>query len=367
MVFFDVVDPKPSPGQHPKELKVSYTLTPRFRHAPEQVDAPLDLSVDLPMAAPPTQTPKLASAGIALSPYEREADYSSSEPRQRMLWLELDGPLENPNDTYFARMLSYAPDPMLTRGQEVTTPPEPPLPVDPEYIRVIHPDQSDDKAGLNAMQQLLPTKSPNHFLVPLPPGLNSRSKELFGFFVYELRVGHVKGWSTAQARFGPALRVTGVQHPAPILLCQAFRTPDQVVASAAYATPVCDGRNMRPKPPATDLWAVLYAQVTQADGADHRNILLGRKRGWFDLKKQIISGDADLHASMAWSQGEIEAILESYGLPVDSPLSVLAIELLPEAIPEPDPLGSNLGKERILRTSPLTKVPPVCVRPPCPP
>src|SRR5437660_10006260 len=52
-------------------------------------------------------------------------------------------------------------------------------------IRVITEGQPDDKAGLNAWQRLIPAK-PNpdgsgvkHFQVPLPPGLNAISDELF--------------------------------------------------------------------------------------------------------------------------------------------------------------------------------------------
>ena len=45
--------------------------------------------------------------------------------------------------------------------------------------------------------------------------MSEASLELFGMFAYEIRVGHQKRWSTAQARFGPPLRVAGVQHPAP--------------------------------------------------------------------------------------------------------------------------------------------------------
>ena len=38
--------------------------------------------------------------------------------------------------------------------------------------------------------------------------------ELFGFYVYELRVGHTdRIWCTAQGRFGHPTRVNGVQHP----------------------------------------------------------------------------------------------------------------------------------------------------------
>lgn len=366
IIFFDAVDPKPPPSQHPQEMQVSYTIIPQFRHKQEHVDQ-LSLTVDLPVAVQPTQTPKLASAGIALSQYIRSPDYSSTEPRQRMLWFEFSKMPENPDDTYFARVLSYAPDPMLTRNVEVSLPPEPPLPIDPEYIRVIRPGQSDDKAGLSAMQQLIPTESERHFLVPLPPGLNSRSRELFGFFVYELRVGHCKQWSTAKARFGPALRVTGVQHPVPFLSCQVMRTADSIIASTSFAAPVFNGRNLLPRKPATELWILLYAQVTQVDGKDHRNVLLSRKRAW--MRKDIARrrGEAKLTGSVTWTQDEVKVALEAYALSPDSPLSVMAVELLPETQAVEDPLGTNLGQERIYRTSPLTKVPSVCTPPPCPP
>ena len=366
LVFFDAVDPKPVPPAHPQELGLTYTVTPRFRDPPAQADGPLAIAIDLPIAAPPTQTPKLVSAGLALSPYRRADDYSSTEERTRMLWLEFDRPPDNPDDGYFARALSHAPDPMLTRGATVSTPPEPPLPVDPEPIRVIRPGQSDDRAGLDAMQPLIATASPVHFLVPVPPGLTERSRELFGFFVYELRLGHAVGWSTAQARFGPALRVTGVQHGLPTLFCQAMRTPAGIVGSAAYATPVHEGRNLLPPVPATDLWFLLYAQVVQADGKDMRNILLARRRGWFDDRKVRNRQEADLSASAAWSQPEIASLLNAMGLPGDSPLSILAVELLPEVERPLDPLGAQLGEVRMLRTSPLVAVGTVCPQPPCP-
>ena len=53
-------------------------------------------------------------------------------------------------------------------------------------------------------------------------------------------------------------------------------------------------------------------------------------------------------------------------LPESSPLSVLAVEMLPELNRAPDPLGTDLGSTRILRSSRLVPVPPVCVQPPCP-
>ncbi len=365
VVFFDAIDPKPVPPAFPHESTHAYTVTPRFADAPGTADAPLAVSIHLPIAAPPTQTPKLVGAGVALSPYRRAADYSSTEPRERMLWIELDAAPENPRDGLFCRVLTRAPDPMLTRGREVDVPPEPPLPIDPEWVRVVRPGQSDDRAGLDAMQPLIPTSSPTHFLLPLPPDLTRDSRELFGFSVYELRFGHVVGWSTAQGRYGPALRVTGVQHPPPQLTCMTMRTEESVLVAAPFATPVFAGASLLPPVPATQLWFLLYSQVLQADGKDYRNILLGRRRGSV-RRKPSDRVETDLSASAQWTQAEIVAALEAYGLPPDSPLSVLGVELLPEAEPPADPLGASLGEVRILRTSPLVKVSAVCIQPPCP-
>jgi hypothetical protein len=48
-------------------------------------------------------------------------------------------------------------------------------------------------------------------------------------------------------------------------------------------------------------------------------------------------------------------------LPRRIALSALAVELLPEIESKPDPLGADLGRVRILRTSPLIPVPEVCL------
>ncbi len=370
LIFFDAVDPKPLNGQFPKELSLAYTITPNFLSPPANEDPPLPLSLNLPIAAPPTQTPKLVSAGLALSPYTPSADYSSTEARKRALWLEFVEPLDNKNDLFFARVLAYAPDPVLTGDQilqpgpaPVNPPPEPPLPIDPELIRVIVPGQSDDGASLDAMQKLIPSDdSPRHFMLPLPTGLAVDGPELFGFFVYELRIGHAIGWSTAQARFGPALRVAGVQHPAPPLLCQVNSIKDSISVSAPFATPVFAGRNLLPLPPRSVIWVLLYAQVTQADGASQRNVLLSRCLA--PEPEPLFPGEiGKMMTGMGlalWDRTRIESLLSSLALPAQSPLSVLAVELLPEISPPNDPLSGDLGKTRILRASPLTPVPPVC-------
>jgi len=96
LIFFDAVDPKPAVGSFPAELSLTYAVTPRFVAAPAQQDPPLQFALHLPIAARPMQTPRLASAGIALSPYAPAADYSATTPRQRALWLEFVEPVSDP-------------------------------------------------------------------------------------------------------------------------------------------------------------------------------------------------------------------------------------------------------------------------------
>jgi hypothetical protein len=371
LFFFDAIDPKPPAGEFPSELEVTYAVNPSFKTAPTKQDGPLTLTMRLPIAVPPSQTPRLVSAGRALSPYHRAGDYSSTEPRQQMLWLEFEQPLDNVRDAYFARALAHAQDPMLSSESPLAppAPADPPLPIDPELVRVIIPGQSDDRAGLDAMQELIPSASLRHFLIPLPPGLSPESPELFGFFVYEIRVGHAEirgeqttGWSTAQGRFGPALRVTGVQHPPPNLICQVSRRLAGITAVVPYATPVLDrrSRNLPSPTPKTDIWVLLYAQVTQVDGADRRNVLLGRKRAWLIPPRREVRETLDSAAVAVWDQSEAELLLRALALSTASALSVLAVELLPDSDEKPDPIGTDLGDVRILRTSPLMSVPAIC-------
>jgi hypothetical protein len=361
LIFFDVVDPKPEPGHFPAELTLDYKLTPNFVSAPAQSDPPLTASVRLPITTPPSQVPRLVSAGIALSPYVRSDDYSKTEQRRRSLWLEFDRPPDNPRDLYFWRILAYAPDVLLV-GTPIDPPEaaEPPLPVDPEPIRTIVPGQSDDRAGFTAMRPLIPSDSPVHFMLPLPPGLSDNAPELFGFYTYEFRVGHNEGWSTAQGRFGAALRVTGVQHPAPPLTCMVVRTTGGIIASAPYANPVQDGRSDRPFFPATDIYVMLYAQVFQSDDEEFRNVLLSHKLARFQRKRFENQIPDALYGDATWSASEVKLALASLTLDPDTSLSCLAVETLPGGVRLPDPLGAQLGQERLLRTSPLVPAPAIC-------
>ncbi len=435
LVFIDAVEPKPDPDapntdQYPDIIELEYSVTPVFKTGenPTQLTAeenPLVLELTLPVTTIPAQEPKLASAGIALSPYQRDDRYANTEARKRYLWIELEEPVEDPNDSLFIRFLAYAPDPLLAdlarypellEAQE-----EPALPIDPELIRVIRPDQADDQAGLNAMTGLVPSSTqgnqkPRHFLVPLPPGLHPESDELFGFFTYELRIGHSNIWSTAQGRFGRPLRVTGVQHPAPALFCTIERRDQVIKVSAPYATAVYNGKNVTARPPRTEIWCLVYAQVKMADNQDYRNVLLGEDKLSFPKRQSSAFGissyevgfqelsnkDGRIYGSLILQQKSILAALAGYGLPLDSPLSVVCVELLPTEYrsiatrnqaalqkivktrgeelfdskvklsgitfqdnlqERPDnarPLSDHLGQYRILRVSPLTEIPEIC-------
>jgi len=331
------------------------------------------------------------AAGYALSPYQRDEEYSETTVRQRYLWLEFEHPIKDPNDTYFARILSYAPDPLLSfpnMDQVMVKQEDPKLGISDELIRVITNDQTNDNAGIDAMQMMMAETSepdalikisPVHYLLPLPPGLHNESNELFGFFTYEIRVGHSNQiWCTAKGRFGHPIRVNGVQHPAPPLKLLVDRTPKELVTTAHYATAVLSGKNVTSKPPKSEIWCMLYAQTRQADGKENRNILLTELKLEYVQPKpvpnkfKIISVNLDAPATGAgrWTELEIRALLEKFNLHKNTRLSVLAVEMMPRYDqyfihgPTPDtsvrPLSRELGQYRILRTSRLVAAPEIC-------
>jgi hypothetical protein len=446
---------------------VSYAISTNFKpgHAAEK-DADEHLDITVPITTPPAQVPKIASAGIALSPYVRNEKYSASDPRRRFLWIEFAEPVNDPKDTYFARVLAYAPDQLISdnRPELLAALEEPALPVDPEPIRVIIEGATNDLSGLTAMQPMEKANDSGvHYLLPLPPGLHANADEMFGFFTYEFRLGHYRDlkeelearkmvWTTAQGRFGRPLRATGIQHPAPTLTCAVDRDESKLWVNAPYAAAVFDGKNVTADPPRTQLWCLLYAQARQADNLDSRNILLDDKQldwrlqiedvpdrnrflQYDDLQRKTLKNltirnfkddlsyanfagvyklaeaeksnkDATRRGTVAWGNSEVSQLLALFGLPENSPLSVLVVEFLPVVtniydavsrldrqgvndnlkasplhpdVPSPgiaaqrmhqaqaqqdlesqSPASDQLGQRRILRTSPLTEVPFVC-------
>ena len=364
VIIIDILDPKPPPGEFPNVKHVEYKVETNFVAGigTTSLGQRKDLSLDLPVVTPPTQVPQLASAGIAMSPYIHDDAYTTTLPRTKMLWLEFTLPPQDPDDRYFCRILKYAPDPLLLPTLDFSTSdaPEPPIPLDPERIRRIVPLQSIDVAGLDAMQPLIPTSSPYHWGLPLPPGLTEDSLELLGFWTYEFRVGHWNDqethtrWSTAQARFGPVLRVAGVQHPAPQLRCSLNHDEIHIRVSARFAQPVLDGKPLWLGQPRTQMWFLLYAQAAIIDGSgEKKNILVARTNG--------TSGEGNrLESTATFALEDVVRIMEMYGLQSGTPLSVLAVEMLGQRDRVRDPLGGDLGRQRILRSSCLVAVPHLC-------
>jgi hypothetical protein len=398
LVFLDAITPDPPPGTFPAVLNPSYSVTAAFPKAPS-ITQPYS-TLRLPITTTPAQTPKIVSTGIVESPYVAAADYSSTAPRQRFLWIEFDAPIaDTGDDTYFGRVLAYGPDPLLAVGLELNpapvTDPEPPLPVDPEIVRVVFAGQDSDEAGLDAMTQLIPAIPSGsvtdgvHWLLPLPPGIAPDALDLFGFWTYEFRIGHSKQWSTAQGRFGRPLRAVGIQHPPPRLVCTVYRNETGVTITAPYATTLLNGQpafDLRSGDPQTALWFMLYAQVTQTDGASQRNVLLDRQLA--TVIPQVVGAktvptahgpNREPRGTATFTATDIQAALTLLGLPATAPLSVLGVEILPgpfrlvrtfsavggpdlgaAASTKEDPLGSALGQRRILRTSPLVAIPAIC-------
>jgi hypothetical protein len=455
LVFLDVIDPHEQVRDDvPQALAHRYRVVahrlppgPAGPPAPPGPGAPgveqdgAGHELRLPIALPPDQVPDIASVGTASAPYVAGPGYASTEPRERMLFLELTEPLRVPEGrALFARVLATAPDPLLyDPAPDAPDPFTPPLPLDPELVRVVVPGETDDRAGMAAMVRLTGTSvSDRHFLLPLPSGVAADDPALFGFWSYELRVGHAgepgdeRWWSTANARFGAPRRVVGVQHPAPALACHVARYrrdhllihiggvvrdrfppqrapfagaavvealppwllrhhDDLVLATATFATPVRDGVPLRPlgSEPHTSLWFLLYGQVVQADGASMRNVLLATVRGVHVGEQtplehpldDLLGGlrdplRRDRAGYAAFLQADIATWLKDVALGPETPLSVLAVELLPRGTgvrlrggafdhrgdfrQEAEHGIEGMPMGRIMRVSPLTAVEALC-------
>jgi hypothetical protein len=371
MVFVDALPPRLGPDGFPYEMAVSYKARVRFEGGGSTT---MTVDTVLPIVTPPKQVPKVVAAGIALTPYGRDAEYASTDTRIRSLWLEFAEPLADSRDAWFARVLTTTPDPMLLPGVEPVADPVvvEGVPLDPELVRVITPGQVQDLAGLSTMQRLEPSTTSNrHFLLPLPPNTDPGSPELLSFYTYDLRAGHDQGppanplWSTAQGRFGESLVLEGVQHPAPALPCSVFAENQGTIrVRAPYAAPYVGLRRVLPNPPNTEIWIVLYGRVMQADASTKRNIQVDLRRLRIPREVQSKTTPLLVEGEIRWTGAEVDAALQAAGLPQDTPMSVLAVELLPEPNGSfNDPLAGDLGQVRILRTSRLSAVDRDCCTP----
>ncbi len=366
MIFIDAFTPPLGKDGLPYEVALEYQMQLSFEGGTSIIQ---DVETILPVATRPTQVPKVVAAGIALTEYRPNEEYSETASRIKRLWLEFEEPLADARDAYFVRALYQTPDPMLLPDWEPVRDPDvlERVPLDPELTRVITPGQVQDLSGLNAMQRLEPAgNSDRHFLVPLPPNTDPASPELFSFFTYEIRVGHGPGtptdpfWSTAQARYGEPMTLEGVQHPPPELICSVTPGPGRSLkARAPFATPYLGLKQVTPSRPNTEIWFVLYARLLQVDGKTWRNVQIDLTRS-----REIPTGASAPLAPQAegrWTDAQVKDALARAGLPEDTPLTVLAAELLPEPNGSfADPLGGDLGQVRIIRTSPLADVAQDC-------
>jgi hypothetical protein len=365
VVFLDAVNPLAIDGNlPPSELEVAYRIALPFDTGIASVAPPELPGLHLPVTTPPRQHPRLVSAGIALGPYVPEADYSATNERRRHLWLEFEEKPDDPGDSYFARVLAIAPDPLLVGLDPGITPTfEPALALEAEWIRRIVPGQAADASGSGAMPSVLKGgRDGRHVIVPLPPGMNPDSPELAGMFTYELRLGHSRErWCTAHGRWGPPLRIAGVQHPPPPLRCEAARVDDMIAVVAPFGSAVHAGKLVR-QWHNTRLWAVVYARVAQADGQSHRNLLLLRKEmtALFPAMGAVLTIlPATAHGVAAIPLADIREALEARGLPEGQSLTALAVEFFTDPAVA-DPIAGELGEARIFRASPLVPVPEAC-------
>jgi hypothetical protein len=362
LLFIDALPPPLGPDGFPYEVEVSYDLELALEGGSSVTQT---IATRLPIVTPPAQVPRVVAAGLALTPYDRDAEYASTASRMKRLWIEFAEPLADPRDAYFGRALTRTPDPMLLPGVEPVA--------DPDVIEgVITPGQVQDLAGLATMQRLEPAADSNvRFLVPLPPNTSPTSPELFSFYTYDLRVGHDRGpatdplWSTAQGRFGEPLMLEGVQHPPPELTCSVIAEPEGAIrVQAPFATPYVGLKRVLPNPANTQIWVVLYARVMQADASTRRNVQIALRQVRRLRERRDGSVLLAAHGEVRWTGDEVRAALARVGLPEDTPVTVLAVELLPEPNGSfGDPLGGDLGQVRILRTSPLASVERSCCVP----
>ena len=164
------------------------------------------------------------------------------------------------------------------------------------------------------------------------------------------------------------------QHPAPALQCLVARNETTITVSAPFSTAVPKlPSDLALAAPTTTLIMLFYVQAMQADGAIRRNIFVLRKAAAVlgstaggsppSLTRDVygtVQVDAGPNGELAQA---LATLLPAANSPfgIDPPLSVLAVELLPTpGTPLQDPLGAQLGQQRILRVSPLTAIPRAC-------
>ena len=295
IIFFDALDPKPRTGEFPTEITIDYELQPAFKASPPP--EPIARSILLPITTPPVQVPRIVSAGLALSPYSHADDYSSTDQRQRVLWFEFAEPPLDPERRVLRarpRVGARSPAPRIGRsGCRKSS---------SRRCRSIRnrcggsrPDSRATRTGCArcgcSARRPAPGGTTSCRCRTISPRRRPSSSGSSS-----TKCGSDTPPADGRRRRAASVRrcaIAGVQHPAPPLECQAARGKTHILVRAPFATPVYQGRNMRPRHPRSDMWSLLYARVRQVDAEAWRNVLIAQTRLFPPEMERIGRGRCD--------------------------------------------------------------------------
>jgi len=274
--------PRASEPRFPDLIDVQYTVKAAYKNPlGADTDGDYVLPLELPITTPPAQIPKIVSAGIALSPYVTRNNYSETEPRRRYCGRVRRARARSEGHVFRARAEQRSDQLLSNNGPELLGhPDEPALPIDPELIRVITFNQSNDDAGSMPCSRWRCRTARRRMRIA---SICCRYPRLASRVAGDVRFLHLRGPGRSlplHRRFGPARQGAGgvdhrpgtlrprpprARHPASGTHADLHRRsrPEEDLRDRPYAVAVHNGKNVTADPPRTEIWALLYAQVKQ--------------------------------------------------------------------------------------------------------
>ena len=180
LVFLDAITPNPASGAFPTMLKPIYSVTARFREAPAIQQSFTTLRL-------PITTPPGADAEDRLDRHRRKPLHRGGRLLKHGAARPFPVDRVRRADRRYRRRHLFRPRARLRpgpaargrpgAGHHAPHRPEPPLPIDPETVRVVFAGEDSDESGLDAMTPLIAatasagTPDGVHYLLPLPPGI----------------------------------------------------------------------------------------------------------------------------------------------------------------------------------------------------
>jgi hypothetical protein len=130
-------------------------------------------------------------------------------------------------------------------------------------------------------------------------------------------------------------------------VCSALRTKTAITVTAPFAVSVLNGVVTQPSQPRSTTRALLYAQAARLDGSgEWSNVLIAKAqmRAVLEYKgKQQVRLPPTRTGSGSFLVSDYSQVLSALGFNADTPLSVLAVEMMLQDEILADPLGANLG------------------------